>query len=458
MRRTNDLGNDPVGRLVLRLALPTMLAQLVNVLYSIVDRIYISNIPEVGELALAGVGVCGPIVTLLSSFATLVGLGGSPIMAMRMGAGRKEEAGRILNTCFLLLLGLSAALTVGFLLMKNHLLQWFGTSPSTFGYGNTYLTIYIAGTLFALMAAGMNSFLICQGFSGLGMFTVLLGAVMNIVLDPIFIFLCDMGVAGAAWATVIAFVVSCAMASFWYLRSREMYITIRRSDYRPDARVCRGILSVGGPEALELSIMYLFNIFLNYMVIECGGTDMVGLYSTGWRVANFILIIAQSMGGAMVAVCAAEYGMRRFDMIWDAFRFSVGRSVVWTIVLSVVLVLGSGLLASVFTVSDDLAYLHDETARMFLFFALFLPVMSLVYTGSSLMQSIDKASGAMVNSLARNVIMSLAFLAATVTFGTLTSLWWAMALSEILGGVMMGAHAWLVLRRTEAREGGAPSP
>ena len=132
MRRTNDLGRDPVGKLVLRLAIPTMLAQLVNVLYSIVDRMYIGNIPDIGGLALAGVGVCGPIVTLLSSFASLVGLGGSPIMAMRMGEGRKEEARRILNNCFLMLLVLSLVLTVSFLLAKDHLLMWFGPvrSPS----------------------------------------------------------------------------------------------------------------------------------------------------------------------------------------------------------------------------------------------------------------------------------------------------------------------------------------
>ena len=203
MRRTNDLGRDPVGKLVLRLAIPTMLAQLVNVLYSIVDRMYIGNIPDIGGLALAGVGVCGPIVTLLSSFASLVGLGGSPIMAMRMGEGRKEEARRILNNCFLMLLVLSLVLTVSFLLAKDHLLMWFGASEITFPYANTYMTIYTAGTFFALMANGMNNFLICQGFSGLGMATVMLGAVLNIILDPIFIFGLKMDVAGAALATVI---------------------------------------------------------------------------------------------------------------------------------------------------------------------------------------------------------------------------------------------------------------
>ena len=184
MKRTNDLGRDPVFRLVCRLAIPTMLAQLVSVLYSIVDRIYIGNIPQIGDLALAGVGVCGPIVTLLSSFASLVGLGGSPIMAMRMGEGNQKEARKVLSNSFFMLLVLSVGLTGLFLLMKGQLLRWFGASDATFGYANTYLTIYTAGTFFALMATGMNSFLIAQGFSGLGMATVMLGAILNIILDP----------------------------------------------------------------------------------------------------------------------------------------------------------------------------------------------------------------------------------------------------------------------------------
>ena len=179
MKRTNDLGRDAVFPLVLRLAVPTMLAQLVNVLYSIVDRMYIGA--GVGSLALAGVGVCAPIVTLLSSFGSLVGMGGSPLMAMRMGEGNVREARRILNSGFLMLLVLSVALTVVFLFSKEHLLMWFGASQATVAYADTYITIYTAGTFFALMAGGMNSFLIAQGFSGLGMATVVLGAVLGLL-------------------------------------------------------------------------------------------------------------------------------------------------------------------------------------------------------------------------------------------------------------------------------------
>ena len=191
-----------------------MLAQLVSVLYSIVDRMYIGNIAGIGDLALAGVGVCGPIVTLLGSFASLVGMGGAPLLAMRLGEGRRDEAERVAANGFVTLLALSAVLTALFLALKDELLMWFGASEATFGYADTYLTIYTAGTVFALLATGLNSYIIAQGFSGLGMLTVVVGAVLNIVLDPVFIFLLHMDVAGAAVATVISQMASAALVLY----------------------------------------------------------------------------------------------------------------------------------------------------------------------------------------------------------------------------------------------------
>ena len=196
MSHTTDLGKDRIPILVLKLAIPSMIAQFVTVLYSIIDRMFIGNIPKIGDAALAGVGVCGPIVTLLTSFGTLIGLGGSILMTMRMGAGRKKQAESILAHSFALLVVFSAVLTVLFLVSKRYLLNWFGASPATFPYADSYLTIYTAGTFFALLAIGLNYFITCQGFPAIGMITVLIGAVTNIILDPVFIFVLDMKVAG----------------------------------------------------------------------------------------------------------------------------------------------------------------------------------------------------------------------------------------------------------------------
>ena len=210
MNTTANLGKAPVRTLVLQLAIPSMTAQFVNVLYSIIDRMYIGHISENGALALAGAGICGPIVTLLTSFGTLVGIGGSITMGIRMGEKNHKKAEQVLANSFLMLSIFSVLLTVSFLLLKDKLLMLFGASGATFPFANTYLTIYTTGTFFALMATGLNYFINCQGFPLVGMFTVLIGAGCNILSDPIFIFGFHMGIAGAAWATVIGQIVSFA--------------------------------------------------------------------------------------------------------------------------------------------------------------------------------------------------------------------------------------------------------
>ena len=201
MNTTADLGKAPIRTLVLQLAIPSMTAQFVNVLYSIIDRMYIGHIAGNGTLALAGAGVCGPIVTLLTSFGTLVGIGGSITMGIRLGEKNTKKAEQVLANSFLMLSIFSVLLTISFLMLKNKLLMLFGASEATFPFANTYLTIYTIGTFFALMATGLNYFINCQGFPLIGMFTVLIGAGCNILLDPVFIFGFQMGIAGAAIAT-----------------------------------------------------------------------------------------------------------------------------------------------------------------------------------------------------------------------------------------------------------------
>ena len=209
MKLENDLRSDPIRPLVLRIAIPSMLAQFVSVLYSVVDRMYIGNIAQVGSLALAGAGVCGPIVTMLGSVAFWVGVGGSPLISIRMGEGRQEEARRVLANCFLLLTCLALALTGLAYATRRPALLLFGASPETLPYAMDYYSYYLTGTVFALLSTGMNQFIICQGFAKKGMQSVMLGAVLNIILDPVFIFLLDLGVKGAAIATVLSQLASC---------------------------------------------------------------------------------------------------------------------------------------------------------------------------------------------------------------------------------------------------------
>ena len=308
MRRQNDLGKDPIPSLVLKLAIPSMIAQFVNILYSIIDRIYIGNIPETGALALAGVGVCGPIVTLLSSFGTLIGLGGSILVAMRMGEKNQKQAEKILANSFVLLVIFSAVLTILFLIFKNRLLMCFGASETTFPYANTYLSIYTIGTFFALMAMGLNYFITCQGYSTIGMVTVLLGAVTNIVLDPVFIFLLHMDTAGAAIATVISQMVSCLFAA-GFLLSKRPPVRITFGGY--SLSICRRILSIGISPFLILATDSVIIIIMNSVLQRAGGTDGDLLIASATIVQSFLSLITGPMLGissGTQAIISYNYG------------------------------------------------------------------------------------------------------------------------------------------------------
>ena len=325
MKKTTNLGKDKVPLLVLKLAVPSMIAQFVNVLYSTVDRMFIGNIPRIGDEALAGVGVCGPIVTLLTSFGTLIGLGGSILMAMRMGAGRKKQAENILAHSFVLLVLFSALLTFFFLLIKGHLLNWFGASDTTFPYADSYMTIYTAGTFFALMAVGLNYFITCQGFPGIGMLTVIIGALTNILLDPVFIFGFHMNVAGAAIATVIAQFVSCAFA-FRFLTGKKIPVKItllRKKNFSP--MIVQRILELGVSPFLILATDSVILIVLNTVLQTYGGPEEGDLLITcATIVQSYMMLITGPMLGissGTQAILSYNYGAKNIDRVKSAEKY-----------------------------------------------------------------------------------------------------------------------------------------
>lgn len=325
MSHTTDLGKDRIPILVLKLAIPSMIAQFVTVLYSIIDRMFIGNIPKIGDAALAGVGVCGPIVTLLTSFGTLIGLGGSILMAMRMGAGRKKQAESILAHSFALLVVFSAVLTVLFLVSKRYLLNWFGASPATFPYADSYLTIYTAGTFFALLAIGLNYFITCQGFPAIGMITVLIGAVTNIILDPVFIFVLDMKVAGAAIATVIAQFASCAFA-FCFLTGKKIPIKItrlRKKTFSP--LIVKKIIGLGISPFLILATDSVIIIVLNTVLQKYGGPKEGDILITcATIVQSYMMLITGPMLGissGTQAILSYNYGARNIKRVKKAEKY-----------------------------------------------------------------------------------------------------------------------------------------
>ena len=295
----NDLGRDPIRRLVLRIAIPSMLAQFVSVLYSVVDRMYIGNIPEVGNLALAGAGVCGPIVTMIGSVAFLVGVGGSPLVSIRMGAGDNEGAKRILANCFVLLVGLAAALMALAYATRRPVLLLFGASEASLPYAETYYSVYLTGTVFALLSTGMNQFIICQGFAKKGMLSVMLGAVLNIVLDPVFIFVLDMGVAGAAVATVLSQLASCIFVLV-FLFGRQPPIRITFGGY--SARIMGRVMATGFTPFIIIAFDNVMIIALNSLLQKYGGAGQGDLLVAAATIAqSFMLVVTMPRAASPAA-------------------------------------------------------------------------------------------------------------------------------------------------------------
>ena len=294
-RMENDLRRDDIRLLVRRIALPGMLAQFVSVLYSIVDRMYIGHIPEIGEVALAGVGVCGPVVTMIGSVASLVGLGGAPLMSIRMGEGDEEGARKILSNCFVMLSVFAVALMAAVIPLRRPMLMFFGASEDTLPYADEYFLWYMTGTVFALLATGMNSFVTAQGFARKAMFSVLLGAVMNIVLDPVFIFALDMGVRGAAIATVISQAFSCAYA-LRFLLGRRAPIRIERP--RLESAIIRRVLLLGFTPFSIIAVDNAMIIAMNAVLQRYGGAGEGDLLITvATIVQSFMLVVTMPLGG-----------------------------------------------------------------------------------------------------------------------------------------------------------------
>ena len=321
MKIENDLGRDDIRRLVLRLAIPSMLAQFINVLYSVVDRIYIGNIPVIGETALAGVGVSGPIVTLISAFAYLVGLGGSPLMSIRMGEGQDEKAKKILANSFWMIVGLSAVLTLVLFVFKREILTRFGASEEILPYAESYFTIYLLGTVFALLSIGMNQFIICQGFARIGMISVALGAVTNIVLDPVFIFVFDMGVAGAAFATVLS---QFASAAFVLRFLRGNRVLLRLEFECPQVKTVCKIALMGLSPFLIIAFDNVLIISLNTVIQMYGGAEADMLLTCTTIVQSFMLIVTMPLGGITSgtgAILGFNFGAGRPDRIRSAQKY-----------------------------------------------------------------------------------------------------------------------------------------
>ena len=317
--RENDLGRDGIKKLLIKLAFPAMIAQLVNVLYGIVDRIYVGNIRDIGKTALAGLGISAPIMTLSTSFCFLVGLGGAPLVAMKLGAKDKEGAQKIFNSAFFSLIVASAAVTAAALLLKGPMLRLFGASENTFSFADDYLTIYLAGLTFAILSLGLNNFITCQGFSKTRMMTILIGAVLNIALDPVFIFALNMGVKGAAYATVI----SEAASLLWVLlflsgKRTGIKLSLKNINFKNILKIAK----LGTSPFLIIATDSIILIILNTVLQRMGGQEADLLITAATITLSFMQLYTLPMGGITMGsqpIISFNYGAKSGDRIKKAF-------------------------------------------------------------------------------------------------------------------------------------------
>ena len=371
---TTRLDSDDIRGLVLGLALPSMVAQFVSVLYSIVDRMYIGNIAVIGETALAGVGVCGPILTMISAFSSLIGIGGGPLVSIRLGQQREKDAEDIVSDCFIFLSVISVLVMGLSFIMKDRLLWWFGASETVFPYADEYMTWYLTGTIFALMSTGMNQFIICQGYSGTAMRSVLLGAILNIVLDPIFIFVLGMNVKGAAIATVLSQLASCIyVLGFLFGPKSRLRIHLRKPSFKNFRNVC----SLGMTPFLIIAFDNVMLISLNAMITKYGGGaegDM--LLSCNTILQSFMLIITMPLGGitgGTQTILGYNYGARRPDKIRLAQRYIMGLGFIFCLIMFIFAQTVPEIFIRIFTRDEAYISLTREITKVYTLGVLLLP-------------------------------------------------------------------------------------
>lgn len=372
MKNEKDfLGTEPVGRLLFKLALPTITAQLINMLYNIVDRIYIGHIPKTGALALTGVGVCMPLIMIVSAFAALVGSGGAPRSSIFMGQGDNASAEKTLGNCFTLQFLISAILTVILFFFNRPLLLSFGASENTISYAVSYMNIYAIGTIFVQMTLGMNMFITAQGFAKTGMLSVLIGAICNIILDPLFIFGLRLGVRGAALATILSQAVSCIWV-LSFLFGKKSFLKIKKANLKLQSNIILPCIALGLATFIMQSSESIISVCFNSSLLKYGGDIAVGAMTILTSVMQFAMLPLQGLGQGAQPIISYNYGAKNVDRVKHAFRLLLTVSLSYATLLWLGIMLFPQAFAALFTSDTALltftgTALRIYTASMFLF-------------------------------------------------------------------------------------------
>lgn len=359
------LATEPLGKLLLRLSLPTVTAQIINMLYNIVDRIYIGHIPDSGALALTGVGVCMPLIMIISAFAALVGNGGAPRASIFLGKGDHESAEKTLGNCFFVQIIVSIVLTVVLLLSNRTLLLAFGASENTISYSVDYMNIYALGTIFVQMTLGMNAFISTQGFAKVSMLSVLIGAIANIILDPIFIFGLGLGVKGAALATIFSQAMSCIWV-LHFLTGKTTFLKIRKRNFRLQASIILPCLALGLSMFIMQASESVISVCFNSSLLKYGGDIAVGAMTILTSAMQFAMLPLQGLGQGAQPILSYNFGAKNVDRVRATFKLLLKVSLAYSTVMWALVMLFPGAFASIFTNETELLSFTAHALRIYL--------------------------------------------------------------------------------------------
>ena len=404
MEQTSDkefLRTEPLGKLLLKLALPTVAAQLINMLYNIVDRIYIGHIPEIGAAALTGVGVCMPLIMIVSAFAALVGYGGAPRASIFMGKKDRVSAEKTLGNCFVLQILISVVLTAVLLIWNRDLLMAFGASENTIEYGVRYMNIYALGTVFVEITLGMNAFITAQGFAKTGMLSVLIGAVANIILDPVFIFGLDMDVQGAALATIISQALSCIWVVH-FLCGKKTYLKIRKANLRLSPKIILPCLALGVATFIMQASESVISVCFNSSLQKYGGDVAVGAMTILTSVMQFAMLPLQGLGQGAQPIISYNYGAGDAGRVRGAFRLLLKVSLGYATLLWLLVMLLPGGFAAMFT-SDAALLDYTRTALRIYMAAMFL--MGIQMACQMTFNALGKATESIIVAVMRKFVL-----------------------------------------------------
>lgn len=395
------LGTEPIGKLLFKLAVPTVIAQLINMLYNIVDRIYIGHMPGDGSLALTGVGVCMPIIMIVSAFAALVSSGGAPRASIYMGKNDMNSAEKTLGNCFSLQIVVSVILTAILLIWNRELLLAFGASENTIAYAVDYMNVYAIGTIFVQLTLGMNSFITAQGFTKISMISVVIGAVINIILDPIFIFAFDMGVKGAALATIISQAVSCV----WVLRflcSKNSLLRLKKQHLRLDFKVILPCIALGTAAFVMQASESVISVCFNSSLLRYGGDIAVGAMTILTSVMQFAMLPLQGIAQGAQPITSYNYGAKNADRVRKTFRILLITCLTYSVLLWAAIMLAPELFVKIFTPDAALTAFTAPALRIY-FGGMFL--FGIQIACQMTFTSLGKAASSIVVAVVRKFVL-----------------------------------------------------